>query len=330
MRKLKRWGLIGLLVLVGLEILTIAPRRLSGPETPQSPEQGASPAKKSAVQTVSQVMQGIHLVETTRGKREWELDAKSAEGFKDKGTWQLKGVLVKFFGSNNTYTVTGDSGKIKTEIKDMEIFGNVVMRTADGYSLKTNSLKYDARKKLLNTPDEVEVNGPNKEGEFKISGKGFNADINTNIMMLQEKVMAVKSVPPERIMTIKSVWSRINGRTNEAHFEDQVQVDIDNIRMTGNQADFVYESRTRALKSLRMLGNVKVTDQKYWASAQKAKILFAEEEFILLGNPRVVQDENELRGQEIRLLKGGKEIRVSKARARVERDTEELIKERKR
>jgi lipopolysaccharide export system protein LptA len=73
---------------------------------------------------------------------------------------------------------------------------------------------------------------------------------------------------------------------------------------------------------LLMKGNVRVTDQKNWASSQYAQVLFEENEFVLFGNPRIIQDENELRGEEIRFLKGGKEVRVSKARAKVENNPE--------
>ena len=88
--------------------------------------------------------------------------------------------------------------------------------------------------------------------------------------------------------------------------------------MTGRKADFIYDQKKHLLVSLVMQEDVRVTDRQHWASSEKVQVLFAQNEFILMGNPRVIQNNNELRGEEIRLLNGGKEVRVIKARARVE------------
>jgi lipopolysaccharide transport protein LptA len=137
-------------------------------------------------------------------------------------------------------------------------------------------------------------------------------------MTLKQDVHAIKALSDEKTMNIKSSSAKINGKSGEAHFEEQVQVDLDAVRMTGNSADFEYEKDKHALKSLLMKGNVKVTDQRHWASSQYAQVLFDQNEFVLYGNPRVIQDDNELRGEEIRFLQGGKQVSVTKARARVE------------
>lgn len=324
MRRLKRWGLVGLLILLGMEILTIAPKKIGSPEDVQKQRSDDLPAR-SAVTTMSQKMHGVHLVETSEGGKEWELDAASAQAFKDKGTWDLQGVKVKFFGTKgSTYTVTGESGSIQTETKDMEIRGNVVTTTSEGYVFRSKSLKYTAKRKDLFTPDEVTMTGPKKDGAFELQGRDFNTTLDDSIMTLKQDVRAVKQINPEKMMNIKSVWSRINGKSGEAHFEEKVQVDLESVRMTGNMADFEYEKEDHSLKSLLMKGNVKVTDQKHWASSQYAQVLFAQNEFVLYGNPRVIQDDNELRGEEIRFLEGGKEVSVIKARARVENKSEIL------
>ncbi|MDZ4677806.1 MAG: LPS export ABC transporter periplasmic protein LptC [Oligoflexia bacterium] len=327
MRRLKKWGLAALFILLGLEILTLAPKSLNTPqEAAIKPKVDKTLAPKSAVTTMSQMMHGVHLVETSAGKKEWELDSDYAQGFKDKGTWKLQGVHVKFFGAAGTeYSVTGDKGSVHTETKDMEINGHVVTTTSDGYMVKSNSLKYVSTDKTLSTPDHVEITGPEtKDGKFEMVGRGLQAVLDTSTMTLKDQVRASKSVTGNRDMVIHSKWARINGKNNQAHFEDNVQVDLENVRMTGQQADFVYESNTKSLTSLLLQGNVRVTDRQRWAASQQAQVLFAENEFILLGNPRVLQDDNELRGEEIRFINGGKEVRVIKAKARVENELNQI------
>src|ERR1700744_1904185 len=110
MRRIKKWGLFGLFIILGMEILTIAPKKIGTQEESQKSVQIKNPPP-SSVATMSQVMHGVHLVETSSGQKEWALDAANAQGFKDKGTWKLQGVHVKFFGQgNSTYSVIGDHG----------------------------------------------------------------------------------------------------------------------------------------------------------------------------------------------------------------------------
>jgi LPS export ABC transporter protein LptC len=342
MKRIKTWGLVALLILVALEVLTIAPKKLG---TAPEPEVAKIEEKKpgetpppSTVATMSQTMQGVHLVETGGGRKQWELDSQMAQGFKDKGTWKLQGVKVKFFSLNGSiYSVTGHDGDVQMETKDMFIEGNVVTTTSEGYTFKTKSLKYSAQDKSLTTPDTVRITGPKAEGTFQVDGTGFRADLQNSSMKLDHNVHAIKQIssnggePPTmgaatddqdgvKIMNIKSERSYVNGKTSEVHFEDQVQVDIESIRMTGNQADFLYDKKTKALASLLMQGNVRVTDQEHWAASQYAQVLFKQNEFVLYGNPRINQNGNELRGNEIRFLKGGKEVKVSKAKARMDQD----------
>ncbi len=343
MKRLKTWGLTALLVLIVLEVLTIAPKRLGtapDPEvvSPEAAKPGGGTPPPSTVATMSQIMEGVHLVETGGGRKQWELDSQKAQGFKDKGSWKLEGVRVKFFSLNgSTYSVTGHDGTVQMETKDMYIEGNVVTTTSEGYTFKTKSLKYSAGEKSLTTPDAVKITGPRSEGPFQLDGVGFRADLNNSSMKLDHSVHAVKQISSDggtspvlgtnledrdgvKVMNIRSEHSFVNGKTSEVHFEDKVQVDIESIRMTGNQADFLYDKKTRALTSLFMQGNVRVTDQEHWAASQYVQVLFKKNEFVLYGNPSINQNGNELRGQEIRFLKGGKEVRVSKAKARVEQE----------
>ncbi len=335
MKRLRNWGLAALLIVLVLEVLTIAPKRLGSPDDAEKAKKPKPPIEKvpSSVATLSQTMQGVHLVETGSGRKEWELDSETAQGFRDKGTWKLHGVKVKFFNtSGTTFNVMGQQGTVETETKDMQIEGNVLTTTSDGYSFRTKSLVYSAKGKTLTTPDPVQLWGPKKEGTFQVVGVGLRADLQESAMDIEHDVHAVKDIPSEsatmgeenddsdsvKTMTITSEKSHVNGKTSEVHFQNQVQVDIESIRMTGDQADFLYDKNTHALTSLLMQGNVRVTDQEHWASSQYAQVLFKKNEFILYGKPRINQNGNELAGEEIRFLKGGKEVRVSKARARVE------------
>jgi LPS export ABC transporter protein LptC len=340
MKRLKTWGLVGLLILLMMEVLTIAPKKLGTPPDPAVKEVEKEAKKEdSKVATLSQVMEGVHLVETGRGQKEWELDSDSAQGFRDKGAWKLKGVKAKFFSiSKSVYSVSGKEGNVETQTKDMFIRGNVVTTTSEGYTFKSESLRYTAQKHTLETPDNVQISGPKNEDKFEMTGRGLLAHVDTSVMDILHNVQAVKAIQSKddgsdatslgatenegdnggnKMMYIKSLRCHLNGKTSEVHFQDSVQVDLDSVRMTGNAADFLYDKNSHLLTSLLMQGNVKVSDQEHFGASQFAEVLFKEKEFVLYGNPSVTQNGDELHGSEIRFLHGGKEVKVSKAKAKM-------------
>lgn len=333
MPKLKNVFLTLLFLVLVIEVVVVAPKKLGRKRVAEYEAMMEKLKSESATGTdgkqilSDQTMRGVHLVEASGDKKEWELGADLAQGFKD-GQWKLQGVKARIFGtSGTTYTVTGDRGIVSTQTKDMIIEGKVVTTSSDGYVFKTPSMHYNSQKKELGTPGAVQVYGPKKANEtFEFRGKGFNADLNTNVLIISKDVQAVKSITDrDQVMNIKSDHARMQGKNSEAHFEKDVQVDIGSVRMTGDVADFVYDQKTNALTSLLMQGSVKVTDQLRWATAEKVKVLFKENEFVLSGSPRVVQNDNELRGEEIRFLQGGKTIKVMRAKARVDsQETEKL------
>ncbi|MBI5047780.1 MAG: LPS export ABC transporter periplasmic protein LptC [Deltaproteobacteria bacterium] len=114
--------------------------------------------------------------ESRDGQKEWELEADSAQYFKSDNLTVFENVKVVFYSENGiNYTLEGKTGKLRNDTKDMDIFGNVVVTSADGYQLKTDSLKYTAIVKQISTKDKVVFTGPN----IRIDGVGFLADMVT-------------------------------------------------------------------------------------------------------------------------------------------------------
>ncbi|MBI5327312.1 MAG: LPS export ABC transporter periplasmic protein LptC [Deltaproteobacteria bacterium] len=114
--------------------------------------------------------------ETRDGQKEWELEADSAQYFKNDNLTLFENVKVVFYSKNAiNYTLEGKTGKLRNDTKDMDIFGDVVVTSADGYQLQTDSVKYTAVVKQISTKDKVIFTGPN----IRIDGIGFLADMVT-------------------------------------------------------------------------------------------------------------------------------------------------------
>ena len=89
---------------------------------------------KTGAEEAEQKMAGVHLVESQKGTRDWELFAKDAEGTQGNGAWLLKTVKVQFYNKEQIdFIVTGQSGKIDMKSKAMKITGQVRITSMNGY-----------------------------------------------------------------------------------------------------------------------------------------------------------------------------------------------------
>ena len=90
------------------------------------------------------------------------------------------------------------------------------------------------------------------------------------------------------------------------------------MRITGPEASFAYDSKRDLIKTVNFTGGARVSDADKWATAQNVRVDFETNRYVFRGNPRVMQNNDELRGEEIVFLDGGKRVQVKSARAKVD------------
>ena len=124
-------------------------------------------------------------VETRDGRKEWELEADSAQYFKSDNLTVFENVKVIFYSQNGmNYILEGKKGRLRNDTKDIDVFGDVVVTSTDNYQLKTESLNYIAGIRQISTKDRVVFTGP----DIRIEGTGFLAD------MITERVSVLADV----------------------------------------------------------------------------------------------------------------------------------------
>lgn len=305
-------GLLGLLV----EVTLIAPRQIRDAENRPAPVPGAPPKND-----VDQSMNGMHMIETQEGRKEWELWSNQAKSLKVQEVLELKKVRALFFSEKGvTFTVTGDTGRVQLKSKNMRVEGNVVTRSSNGYVFRTERMDYDSAAKILTAPNKVAMQGPkDQDGHaLKLTGAMMEASVTKASMEVRRQVRAEKALEGNRAALIRSQRSLFSGRDRTARFTGDVILDLDSMRMTGPEAEFEYDDKGQAVKSVYFASGARVSDSDKWATADKVKVEFDQNRFIFRGHPRVVQNNDELRGEEIVFLDGGKRVRVQGARARVD------------
>lgn len=313
-----KWILASLVfILIVVELVFFAPQ-------PGDREQGKDWAldteeSMAGEKDVEQVLMGAHLIEAEGEKKIWELDAKQARKKKNSTDWGLDQVKVKFYGEKGvSYVAVGQAGHVGENQAKLQISGDVVITSSNGYVMTTEVIYYSTQTKMIDGPEEVNLVGPpdikGDGGPLFMRSDFFDADLNTNIINLKQNVRGKKKMSGGRKMKIRSREALFSGQSTYALFKKDVIIDVDTMTITGPRAKFIY--RDSQLYSMFIDGGVKIKDVGKWGVAGEAEVFFQEDKYIFRDNPKVVQADDQLVGDEIIVYDGGDRIQVKKAKTK--------------
>jgi LPS export ABC transporter protein LptC len=126
-------------------------------------------------------LEKIRLVEDKHGKKTWELDAKAIQQYQGQNIILLEEVKVTFYTEDGrSFILSGNKGKIYQDSKNMELVGDVLLTSSDGYRLKTQSVSYQHANKKAFTSDPVEI----ESKEIQVVGTGMWVDMEAKIIKI--------------------------------------------------------------------------------------------------------------------------------------------------
>jgi len=139
---------------------------------------------------------GVHLVEAIDGVTTWDIRSNRATYSTASGLLNFHDVKASYFQEGKlAYNVSGREGNYDSNKKIIHLTGDVFGSSQSGYTLKTQSLKYDMNNEVADTPDRVEISGTGIE----ISGVGFVADFKAKTFRIldETKVFAQPAEAPK-------------------------------------------------------------------------------------------------------------------------------------
>ncbi|RPH47582.1 MAG: LPS export ABC transporter periplasmic protein LptC [Desulfobacteraceae bacterium] len=129
----------------------------------------------------------IHQTSTKNGIVEWSLEANSASYSEDKKEALFKDLFVTFFTKDDLKIyLNADKGTFKTESSDIEISGNITVKS-DDYVLKTGKINYDNEKRVIFSEVPVEISGKS----LNLVADSMTIDLDTNKAELSGKVEGI-------------------------------------------------------------------------------------------------------------------------------------------
>jgi len=147
------------------------------------PDETVSPVNSEASISIDKV----HQVVTRDGKKEWSLDANSAQYVIPKKIAIFNDLSAIYFlkGGEKVY-LKADKGILHTESNDIEITGNVVVKN-NNYQLKTEVLHYDHERKKIYSETPVRI----FDGISSLVAESMTLDLNTNNLVFDGKVRGI-------------------------------------------------------------------------------------------------------------------------------------------
>ncbi len=118
----------------------------------------------------------IRQTSTRNGKKQWSLEAKSADYMENEKKVILKDLSVTFFLENQDEVyLVADRGILHTGTNDIEFSGNVVVRNKQ-YRLKTENLAYENDKRIITCNVPLRITGDKAELAANSASYDLNAD----------------------------------------------------------------------------------------------------------------------------------------------------------
>ena len=130
-------------------------------------------------------LQKIRFVEDKQGQKTWELEAESVQQYQKQNILILENVKLTFYAKEGRVVhLTGRQGRVYQDSKNVDLVGDVVLTSSDGYQLKTRSASYRHSENVVSTADPVEIEGE----QIRLTGKGMLVDVEAKTFKILSQV----------------------------------------------------------------------------------------------------------------------------------------------
>ncbi len=267
--------------------------------------------KNTKFSTPAHLAEGMDLSVYKNGALEWKIFSNQAKSF-ENGLWELFGIKGSFReGESSAVRLVGEHGDLDLNNKFISVLGGVKAYFLNGYVFETDSLN------IRNVKDEKQifysnnmVKVYNEDEEFKVFSKGIKGDVQTGEVELLSEVSCQKSVKQYKDIVIKSDRAQFKSFLKSIRFSGNLRISHENFSIKGNEAYFLYDEKTKNLKSIQINGNILASDGIRTAFSKKVEIRVNEDIIIFQGSPRIRTGKNEMIGEEILITNKQKSIQV--------------------
>ncbi len=131
-------------------------------------------------------LEDLHYTQNEEGQRRWTLEADKAEYQRDSNLAKLETVRLQFYKTEQfgDISLQADHGQLAQDTRQVDVWGNVILKAGRGDQLFTERLHYDDKIRRLSTEAPIRF----LSSQLELTGSGLQIDIDQGRMLVKEKV----------------------------------------------------------------------------------------------------------------------------------------------
>lgn len=238
-----------------------------------------------------------------RGKKTWDIAGKSADIFSN--IIKLRDITGNLYGNDNI-KLTADRGDFDKAQGNIHLEQDVVITTASGARLLTDSLDWDRKNNIVATKDDVSIIRGNMITQAKgavghpdLNKVDLEKDVKVEILPDLEKNSQGMSNKGKTIITCDGVLAIDYGK-NFATFNDNVKVDRTDLQIYSDKMDVYFNNNNAAgqdaastitggkIDKIVARENVKIVKGENISYSDKAVYTALDRRITLLGSPKLI------------------------------------------
>ncbi len=185
------------------------------------------------------------------GKKKWEVNGNTASIFSQEQI-QLEEVKATSYNSAGNITLSSKTGVFDKIQNDIFLKDNVIGKTSDGATLRTESLAYQANSGLVKTDDFVEV----EQEAMKTFGYGAEAQPEQKKIALKKNVTIIAK--PSTTITCQGPLE-IDYKSRIATLHNQIRVIDSRGEILSDLMQVYFDGDRQTISRVAAQGNVKIT-----------------------------------------------------------------------
>jgi LPS export ABC transporter protein LptC len=243
-----------------------------------------------------------------KGRKSWDLSGKTADIFED--VVKLKEIKGNLFAETEQVMLVADNGDFNKADGKVHLEDNVVITTASGAKLTTDSLDWDRKNQLVTTPDKVNIQKENMttiatgaKGEPNLNKVTLEKDVTVKITAAvdaEQETMGL--LAKDQVIITCDGPLEVDYQHNVAKFNNNVSADKGDAVIYCDTMD-IYFNRTKGSegkeKQQEMLGgnkidkilakgNVKIVKGQNISFSDEATYTASDQKIVLKGRPKLV------------------------------------------
>jgi LPS export ABC transporter protein LptC len=244
-----------------------------------------------------------------KGKKSWDLSGKSANIFNE--VVKLQKVVGNDYAPNDTINLTADKGDFNKKSGLVHLEDNVVITTASGVKMTTDTLDWDRKQQIVKTLDKVNLarqdmnlSGQGAQGKTELKQIKLEKDVRLDMQTLDKQVNK-----KEKIVITCDGPLEVDYEKNIAIFNNNVKVEKPDMTIYSDKMEVYFTPKPQdkapaqsgglaaissSLNKIVALGNVRIVRGENTSFSQEAIYTAADKKITLTGRPQIViyQTEN--------------------------------------